>query len=122
MEYSIRERQFNYILAKDSEKLIKSDYSNCKQAFINCSKLEDAAIEFMVGCYTSITGVKANVKKLLEVQDATTKLKTNQENLVSANSRRRSKRQKNTETVTCATYITQITTFETVSQDRKEVF
>ena len=103
-----------FIVAKDSEKLIKSDYSNCKQAFINCSKLEDAAIEYMVGCYTSIAGVKANVKKLLQVQDATTKLKTNQESLVSTNSGR-VKRSKNSETVTCATYITQITTFETVS-------
>ena len=102
-------------LAKDSEKLIKADYQNCKQVFINCSKLEDAAVEFMISCYTSLAGVKANVKKLLQVQDATTKLKTNQESLVnSSTSGRRVKRGKNEEAVTCATYITQVTTFENV--------
>ena len=99
-------------LAKDSESLLKTDYANCKQTFINCSKLEDAAIEYMVSCYTSITGVKENVKKLLQVQDATTKLKKNQENKINASTsaRQRVKRQ----TQTCASYITQITTIETV--------
>ena len=100
------------IIAKDSEKLIKADYNKCKQVFINCSKLEDAAIEYMVSCYTSITGVKENVKKLLQVQDATTKLKKNQENKINASTsaRQRVKRQ----TLTCASYITKITTIETV--------
>lgn len=101
--------------AKDSEKLIKEDYQNCKQVFINCSKLEDSAVEYMINCYTSLAGVKANVKKLLQVQDATTKLKTNQQSLVNASSTGRVKRQKNTESVTCATYIVQVTTFENVS-------
>ena len=72
-------------------------------------------MEYMINCYTSLTGVKANVKKLLQVQDATTKLKTNQETIANTTSRR-VKRQKNTESVTCATYIVQVTTFETVSK------
>ena len=71
----------------------------------------------MIKCYTSLTGVKANVKKLLQVQDATTKLKTNQQSIVnSSSSSGRVKRQKNTESVTCATYITQTTTYESVRE------
>ena len=99
-------------LAKDSENLLQPDYVNCKKAFINCSKLQDKAIEYMVGCYTSITGVKTNMKKLVLVVDAATKLKTNQESLVLLNSRFRVARGLS---LTCAEYNKKINTLQTVS-------
>ena len=100
-------------LAKESENLLQPDYVNCKEAFINCSKLQDTAIDYMVGCYTSITGVKTNAKKLLEVEEATTKLKTSQESLVSENSLRVVK-DDNSVKLTCAEYIAHTKTLQTV--------
>ena len=69
----------------------------------------------MVDCYTSTTAVKRNVKKLLEVQDAVTKLKSYQESLVIENSRK-VRREKRTKNSSCATYIQEITSYEKVSQ------
>ena len=68
----------------------------------------------MVGCYTSITGVKTNAKKLLEVEEATTKLKTSQESLVSENSRLRDVKEDNSVKLTCAEYIAHTKTLQTV--------
>merc|ERR1712025_667410 len=68
--------------AKNAEKMINQDHKNCKKAFIACSKYEDEAIEYMIQCYTSETQIKANIKELLVIKDAATKLKTNQEFVV----------------------------------------
>ena len=67
----------------------------------------------MVGCYTSITGVKTNAKKLLKVEEATTNLKTSQESLVSENSLRVVK-DDNSVRQTCAEYIAHTKTLQTV--------
>ena len=103
--------------AKDAESKINDEYKACKAAFIKCSKLEDEALEYMIKCYTSAATIKANLKELLKIKDSCTKLKTNQEAIVSTStsSGRRVKRQKNSESVTCATYITQVTTLNIVS-------
>ena len=103
--------------AKDAEKKINDEHKACKAAFIQCSKLEDEALEYMIKCYTSAATIKANLKELLKIKDACTKLKTNQEAIVSTStsSGRRVKRQKNSESVTCSTYITQVSTLNIVS-------
>ena len=108
---------FLFSLAKDAEQKINDEYKTCKQAFIACSKLEDEALEYMIKCYTSAASIKANLKELLKIKDAATKLKTNQEAIVSTSqsSGRRVKRQKNSESVTCATYNVQVSTLTVVS-------
>ena len=74
-------------------------------------------MEYMIKCYTSAASIKANLKELLKIKDAATKLKTNQEAIVSTSqsSGRRVKRQKNSESVTCATYNVQVSTLTVVS-------
>merc|ERR1719317_1892706 len=91
--------------ASKAEKLINADHKNCKKQFIACSKYEDEAIEYMIECYTSETQIKANIKELLVIKDAATKLKTNQEAVVKSSQNKntakeagrhnREKRQKN---------------------------
>merc|ERR1712106_868232 len=110
--------------AKNAEKLLSKDYKACKQEFIKCSKYEDDAIEYMIQCYTSQTQIKANIKELLVIKDAATKLKTNQEAIVStsdsknsakaAGKHNREKRQKNSVSVTCSTYIEEVETVDKV--------
>ena len=95
------------------EQKFNADYKNCKSVFIACSKLEDEAIEYMIKCYTSSSSVQSNIKELLYIKDASTKVKTVSTSLVS-DSRRRVKRQKNTEEVTCAYYITEVQLLNTV--------
>ena len=101
------------IPAKEMEQKFNADYKNCKSVFIACSKLEDEAIEYMIKCYTSSSSVQSNIKELLYIKDASTKVKTVSTSLVS-DSRRRVKRQKNTEEVTCAYYITEVQLLNTV--------
>ena len=104
------------ILAKDIEKQFDKDYKQCKAVFQKCSKLEDAALEYMIMCYTSASTIKANVVELLKIKDACTKLKTNQEAVVSTSKEsKRHKRGKSSEVVTCAVYITEVETLNTVS-------
>ena len=108
--------------ASKAEKLINADHKNCKKQFIACSKYEDEAIEYMIQCYTSETQIKANIKELLVIKDAATKLKTNQEAVVKSSQTKnsakeagrnnREKRQKNAESVTCATYIEEVETVD----------
>ena len=69
----------------------------------------------MIKCYTSAATIKANLKELLKIKDSCEKLKTNQEAIVSTSSNKRVKRQKSSESVTCATYITQVTVLNVVS-------
>ena len=98
--------------AKNAEKSIKADHEKCKKVFINCSKLEDDAVEYMIQCYTSISQIKKNIKELLLIQDAAKKLKTNQQAVVDSSESKnaakqsgklsREKRQKNEKSVTCA--------------------
>ena len=109
--------EFLLSLAKDAEQKINDEYKTCKAAFIACSKLEDEALEYMIKCYTSAASIKANLKELLKIKDSITKLKTNQEAIVSTSSSsgRRVKRQKNSESVTCATYNVQVSTLTVVS-------
>ena len=38
----------------------------------------------MVKCYTSVSQIKSNIKELLVIKDAATKLKTNQEAVVNS--------------------------------------
>ena len=78
----------------------------------------------MIKCYTSAASIKANLKELLKIKDAATKLKTNQEAIVSTSqsSGRRVKRQKNSESVTCATYNVQVSTLTVVSMNIFFVF
>ena len=111
--------KFLLSLAKDAEQKINDEYKTCKAAFIACSKLEDEALEYMIKCYTSAASIKANLKELLKIKDSCTKLKTNQEAIVStsSSSSKRVKRQKNAESVTCSTYITQVTTLNVVSRN-----
>merc|ERR1719458_615380 len=105
-------------VAKDLENSIKTDTRLCKQAFINCSQTEDEALEYMIKCYTSKTQVEKNIQELLQIKDAASKLKTAQEAVVSSSkqangdSRSRGKRQKNSEVVSCATYITEVETVD----------
>ena len=78
----------------------------------------------MIQCYTSQTQIKANIKELLVIKDAATKLKTNQEAIVStsdsknsakaAGKHNREKRQKNSVSVTCSTYIEEVETVDKV--------
>merc|ERR1711915_215883 len=70
--------------AKKAEQSIKKDYAKCKNVFINCSKMEDDAIEYMIQCYTSASQIKKNIKELITIKDAATKLKKNQEAVVSS--------------------------------------
>ena len=108
---------FPSFTAKDAEKKLNDDFKTCKAAFIACSKLEDAALEYMIKCYTSVATIKANLVELLKIKDSCEKLKTNQEAIVSTSqsSGRRVKRQKNSESVTCATYIVQVSVLNVVS-------
>merc|ERR1719369_996707 len=109
--------------AKKAEQSIKKDYAKCKNVFINCSKMEDDAIEYMIQCYTSASQIKKNIKELMTIKDAATKLKNNQDAIVSSSQsknsakeaglRIREKRQKNEESVTCETYITQVKEVDT---------
>ena len=70
----------------------------------------------MIKCYTSQDTITSNLKELLQVKDSCTKLKTNQEALVtSSRAGWKVHRQKNSDSVTCATYITQVTTLNAVS-------
>ena len=69
----------------------------------------------MIKCYTSAATIKANLKELLKIKDSCEKLKTNQEAIVKTSSNKRVKRQKNSGSVTCATYITQVTVLNVVS-------
>ena len=107
-----------FVLAKDLENSIKTDTRLCKQAFINCSQTEDEALEYMIKCYTSKTQVEKNIQELLQIKDAASKLKTAQEAVVTSSkqangdSRSRGKRQKNSEVVSCATYITEVETVD----------
>merc|ERR1719244_1932316 len=108
---------------KKAEQSIKKDYAKCKNVFINCSKMEDDAIEYMIQCYTSASQIKKNIKELMTIKDAATKLKNNQDAIVSSSQvktqqrkaglRIREKRQKNEESVTCETYITQVKEVDT---------
>ena len=108
--------------AKNAESLIKQDYNKCKQVFIDCSKFEDEAVKYMVQCYTSESQIKANIKELLVIKDAATKLKINQEAVVSSSTSKnsakaagkhiREKRQKNSVSVSCSTYITEVETVD----------
>ena len=103
------------ILAKDAEKQFDKDYKKCKEVFQKCSKLEDEALEYMINCYTSASTIKANVVELLKIKDACTKLKTNQEAVVSTSKEsKRQKRGKSSEVVTCSVYITEVETLNTV--------
>ena len=66
-------------------------------------------------CYTSASTIKANVVELLKIKDACTKLKTNQEAVVSTSKEsKRQKRGKSSEVVTCSVYITEVETLNTV--------
>ena len=117
----------SFIQAKDIEDKFEQDYKDCKQAFINCSKLEDAALEYMIKCYTSASTIKANVVELTKIQDSCEKLQTALTAVVTSSggttaSGRREKRQKNSESVTCATYITQFTTLNIVSIFYKQTY
>ena len=106
----------NCKVAKNIEDKFEKDFKNCKKAFINCSKLEDEALDYMIKCYTSEDTITSNLKELLQVKDSCTKLKTNQEALVtSSRAGWKVNRQKNSDSVTCATYITQVTTLNAVS-------
>ena len=89
-------------------------------SFINCSKEEDLAVEYMVQCYTSQSQIKANIKELMIIKDAASKLLQNQQAIVSTSQRnlgnqlgsKREKRMKNKNTVTCAFYITEVAAVE----------
>ena len=96
------------------ENSFKSDLQTCKQKFINCSKLEDEALEYMVNYYTSSSSVKSNIEELLYISDSASKLKTAYQSLISSQSRKRQKRQKNTESVTCTYFLTEVTEMNTV--------
>ena len=72
----------------------------------------------MVKCYTSASQITRNIKELLVIKDSATKLITHQEAVVQSSKsintakdvekQNREKRQENSESVTCATYITQV--------------
>ena len=102
------------ILAKNIERSFQDELKNCKGKFINCSKLEDEALEYMVNCYTSSSSVKSNIEELLYIKDSASKLKTSYQSLIDSQSSRRKKRQKNTESVTCSTFITEVEEMNTV--------
>ena len=105
-----------FLIAKDAENKIKDDYKSCKAAFINCSKLEDDALEYMVKCYTSTDLIKTNLKELLQIKDSCTKLQKNLETKINTTtSERRVIKQKISDSITCSTYVTQVTTLTNVS-------
>ena len=56
------------------EKLVKSPLLSCKTASTVCSKLEDEAAAFLVGCYTSPTSVKSSIVELMQIENAAQKL------------------------------------------------
>ena len=78
----------------------------------------------MIQCYTSESQIKANIKELLVIKDAATKLKINQEAVVNSSTSKnsakaagkhiREKRQKNSVSVSCATYIEEVETVDKV--------
>ena len=62
---------------------MKTVMPKCMDNFINCSKEEDLAVEYMVQCYTSQSQIKANIKELMIIKDAANKLYQNQQAIVS---------------------------------------
>ena len=98
-----------FFSAKDLENSIKAGTRLCKEAFINCSQTEDEALEYMIKCYTSQTQVEKNIKELLQIQDAASKLKTALEAVVNS-----SGVQESSTIVSCATYITEVEKVETL--------
>ena len=73
----------------------------------------------MIKCYTSSSSVKAILKALLQIKDSATKSNTAIKTVVS-NSGRRQKRQKSTTVVTCAKFVTEVTTLTGVSYQFKK--
>ena len=105
---------FNFS-AKDAEKLFDADYKECKAVFIKCNKLEDAALEYMIKCYTSSSSVKAILKALLQIKDSATKANSAIGTVISNSGKRRQKRQKSTTVVSCSKFVTEVTTLTGVS-------
>ena len=103
--------------AKDAESEIKDDYKSCKTAFIRCSKLEDEALEYMVKCYTSPHLMKKNLKELLQIKDSCEKLQENLEAKIITTTKleRTVINQKNTDSVTCSTYLEKVAELSEVS-------
>ena len=65
---------YSYFCSKGMEKSIKSPLLRCKTASTVCSKLEDEAAAFLVGCYTSPTSVKSSIVELMQIENAAQKL------------------------------------------------
>ena len=106
----------NFFLAKDAEKKINDDFKACRAAFINCSKLEDDALEYMVKCYTSAGLIKTNLKELLQIKDSCAKLQKNLEAKINTTASERSvKKQRISDSITCSTYLLQVTAVNNVS-------
>lgn len=105
-----------FFIAKDAEKKINDDFKACRAAFINCSKLEDDALEYMVKCYTSTGLIKTNLKELLQIKDSCVELQKNLEAKINTTASEQSvKRQRISDSITCSTYLSQVTAVNNVS-------
>ena len=101
-----------HILAKDIEDLFNDDYKKCKEVSSKCSKLEDAALEYMINCYTSSFSVKSILKTLIQINNAVINIRKSISSVINE-TRGMSARQN---VVSCGKYISDVTEINNVSK------